>query len=73
MTFKQWLRLNEAGTSTADIAGFSRPIMPLVRRLYHASMGGKVEPMRFNAKTIHENWPSGTDTDKVFSMNGREL
>lgn len=55
MTFKQWLKLNETGTSTADIAGFSRPIMPLVRRFYSSGFGGRVQPMRFNYKTVHEN------------------
>lgn len=25
MTFKNWLKLKESGTSTADVAGFSRP------------------------------------------------
>ncbi len=32
MKFKEWLELNETGTSTGNIAGFPRIVMPLVRR-----------------------------------------
>lgn len=32
MNFREWLKLHETGTSTADIAGFSRITIPLVRR-----------------------------------------
>lgn len=32
MRFKQWIDLNETGTSTGDIAGFSRITIPLNRR-----------------------------------------
>ncbi len=32
MTFKQWLM--ETGTTTGDIAGFSRICMPMVRRTW---------------------------------------
>lgn len=32
MNFKEWLRLKETSTSTASIAGFARPSIPLVRR-----------------------------------------
>ena len=34
LSFKQWLLQNECGTSTGDIAGFSRMIMPLVTRTW---------------------------------------
>lgn len=32
MGFKEFLKLQETGTSTGDIAGFARPVMPMVRR-----------------------------------------
>lgn len=32
MNFKEWLKLNEVGTSTGSIAGFARMAIPLVRR-----------------------------------------
>jgi hypothetical protein len=34
MKFKEFIDLTETGTSTADIAGFSRICIPLVRRMY---------------------------------------
>jgi hypothetical protein len=34
MTFREWLKIVEVGTSTADIAAFPRPFLPLVRREY---------------------------------------
>lgn len=32
MRFKEWMAINEVGTSTGDVAGFSRITIPLVRR-----------------------------------------
>lgn len=32
--FKEWLQLQETGTSTADVAVFSRISIPLVRRIW---------------------------------------
>lgn len=34
MRFKEWLKLQESGTSTGDVAGFSRISIPLVRRVW---------------------------------------
>lgn len=34
MRFKEFLQLDEAGTTTGDIAGFSRITLPLVRRIW---------------------------------------
>lgn len=34
MKFKEWLEIQETMTSTGDIAGFSRIVMPLSRRLW---------------------------------------
>lgn len=33
MRFKEWL-MSEMGTSTADVAGFSRICIPMVRRMW---------------------------------------
>lgn len=32
MNFKQWVKLIENGTSTANVATFSRPLMGIIRR-----------------------------------------
>ena len=32
LTFADWLRKDEVSTSTANIAGFARPMMAIVRR-----------------------------------------
>jgi hypothetical protein len=32
MSFKVWLKLQEQGTSTGDVAGFARPCIGMVRR-----------------------------------------
>lgn len=32
MKFKEWLKLQETGTFTGDVAVFARPCMPIVRR-----------------------------------------
>ena len=32
LNFKDWLEMQESGTSTACIAGFSRIVMPLITR-----------------------------------------
>lgn len=34
MRFKDWLLWSETGTSTGDVAGFSRVAIPLVTRMY---------------------------------------
>ncbi len=34
MNFKEWLKLQEVGTSTGSVAGFSRIAIPLVRRQF---------------------------------------
>lgn len=34
MTFREFLQLGEAGTTTADVAGFSRVTVPPVRRAW---------------------------------------
>jgi hypothetical protein len=34
MRFKEWFELQETMTTTADIAGFKRITIPLVRRMY---------------------------------------
>lgn len=33
MTFKEWLKLKEDGTSTASVAVFARPLVGVVRRI----------------------------------------
>ena len=32
LNFKEWLKLNEVGTSTGDVASFKRISLPMVRR-----------------------------------------
>lgn len=39
MTFKEWLELQEVGTGTGSIAGFSRMTIPLVRRQFMPHWG----------------------------------
>ena len=34
MDFRSWISLKEMGTSTADVAGFSRPIFVMIRRTW---------------------------------------
>ena len=34
MKFKEWIKLQETGTSTASIAGFSRISIPMVKRTF---------------------------------------
>lgn len=44
MNFKQWF--NETMTSTGDIAGFRRPILPILRRDWMPFFGEDPEPMK---------------------------
>lgn len=39
MKFKDWLDLQETGTTTADVAHFSRMCIPLVRRAFPKHWG----------------------------------
>ncbi len=39
MQFKNWLKINEVGTSTANIAVFARPMMGVVRRNWLGAWG----------------------------------
>lgn len=44
-SFKKWMKLQETGTSTASIAGFSRISIPLVRRTPVGELaGGEEDP-----------------------------
>lgn len=38
MRFKEWLNLQETGTSTGDVAGFARICMPMVYRWWPTEM-----------------------------------
>lgn len=38
-SFKTWLKTNEVATSTANIAGFARPVMGVVRRKWLGPWG----------------------------------
>lgn len=62
LQFREWLKLQEAGTGTNAIAVFARPVMPVVRRgpangqfgcKYdkHGNCGlaGDVQPMAFSS------------------------
>jgi hypothetical protein len=45
MSFKEWLKLNENGTSTADVAVFARPVMTSMdRRFPQPITFGKEDP-----------------------------
>lgn len=39
MDFKEWLKLQEVGTSTGSVAGFSRMTIPMVRRQFMPHWG----------------------------------
>ena len=39
MTFKEWMKLQEVGTSTGSVAGFSRMTIPMVRRQFMPHWG----------------------------------
>lgn len=39
-SFKEWIELQETGTSTASISGFSRISIPLVRRTAAGELAG---------------------------------
>lgn len=49
LDFRTWLRLQETGTSTGDVAGFSRISIPLVRRQMTLGPWGEQDPF-FNKK-----------------------
>ena len=42
MKFKKWMQLQEVGTSTSCIAGFSRMTLPMVRRMWSTNQKKKV-------------------------------
>jgi len=44
MDFKEWLKIQEAGTNTACIAVFARPALPGPVRRVFASHWGKEDP-----------------------------
>jgi hypothetical protein len=50
MEFKKWLTLQEVGTSTADCAGFSRMVLPMVRRIFFAPWGDEDQDDFFKKK-----------------------
>ena len=39
MHFKKWLQLQEVGTSTGDVAIFSLPVLPMIRRMWFPPWG----------------------------------
>lgn len=39
ISFRDWLKLQETGTSTADVAVFARPCIGMVRRIYPGFWG----------------------------------
>ena len=44
LSFKQWILYKECGTSTGDIAGFSRIAIPLVTRTWMPNVVFDMEP-----------------------------
>jgi hypothetical protein len=50
MKFKEFMTISETGTSTADVAHFSRPILPLVRRVPK-----KGENKEYRVPQVYEN------------------
>lgn len=48
--FKEWLLKVESGTSTGDVAVFSRMTLPLVRRQFVANLGWEAEDPFFKKK-----------------------
>jgi hypothetical protein len=51
--FKDWF-VNEEGTSTADIAGYSRITIPLVRRSFVTDFG-KNKKKKYRVPQLEEN------------------
>lgn len=41
LSFKEWIKFCETGTSTASVAGFSRISIPMVRRITLEKIGGE--------------------------------
>lgn len=39
MNFKEWMKLQEVGTSTGSVAGFARMTLPMVRRQFMPHWG----------------------------------
>lgn len=39
MKFKEWIQIQEVGTSTSCVAGFSRITIPLVHRMWPTDWG----------------------------------
>lgn len=54
MNFKKWLKMNEVGTSTGSIAGFSRISIPMIRRKW-ANKWGEEDPFFKKKKKTKEN------------------
>lgn len=50
MSFREWLKLNEAGTSTANVAGFKRISLPMRRRDWARLLGPWSEEDLFFSK-----------------------
>jgi hypothetical protein len=50
VNFKGWLELQEVGTSTGDVAGFQRQIMPIIRRANLGPWGSDYKDPFFEKK-----------------------
>lgn len=44
LTFREWLKLHEVGTSTAAVAGFKRMALPMRRREMLLGVWGEEDP-----------------------------
>ena len=42
LSFREWVKLSETGTSTASVAGFSRISIPMVRRTSPGELAGHI-------------------------------
>lgn len=56
-SFKQWMLYRECGTSTGDVAGFSRIAIPLVTRTWMPNLVFDMEPT--------ENYPTAKKKKRV--------
>jgi hypothetical protein len=67
MRFKEFLQFDETGTSTADIAGFSRICIPMVRRVWGSNQVEDMYPDEYEwnkKKKKHYEVPQLREADK---------
>jgi len=54
MKFKEWMQIQEVGTSTSCVAAFSRITLPLVRRLWPMDWGSWKDDRKKKKKPLEQ-------------------